>query len=318
MLKKLRIAVFRFSIRAEDVLVLPEYKGSTLRGAFGSAFKRIACTRGADVCAGGCERRERCAYGYVFESPVPTDAKVLKNLSDIPRPFVIEPPLDRKTHYGIGESLEWRVVLIGNAVQHIPYFVLAFKALGSTGIGKGRGRFSLESVEAVNPLDESSKSVYSSEDGALRSADLSIGFEDLQNHASVLPTESITIRFLTPTRIKHQDQYVTRPDFHVLVRAVLRRVSSLYYFHCGEQWKTDYRGIIAQAQNIQTARVETRWVDWERYSARQDKKIELGGFIGEATYAGDLKPFLPLLLVGQLVHVGKACVFGNGQYVLVG
>jgi hypothetical protein len=102
-----------------------------------------------------------------------------------------------------------------------------------------------------------------------------------------------------------------------LIRAILRRVSSLYYFHCGEQWQADYRGIIAQAQEVKTTRAQTQWVEWERYSARQDKKIELGGFVGEASYAGEVESFLPLLLTGQLVHVGKACVFGNGKYELM-
>lgn len=273
-------------------------------------------SRGGKVCAGACERKENCAYGYVFETPVPADAAVLKNLSDVPRPFVIEPPLDRKMRYAVGESLDWRVVLIGNGIQHLPYFVLAFKMLGAIGIGKARGKFTLETVEAVHPFQESVKPVYSVEDGALRAEELSVRFPDLQERARAFPPDRVTLRFLTPTRIKHQNEWVTAPDFHILMRAILRRVSSLYYFHCGEQWETDYRGIIAQAQQIEMTQAKTQWIEWERYSARQEKKIELGGFIAEASYAGNLESFLPLLLIGQLVHVGKACVFGNGQYVL--
>ena len=118
----------------------------------------------------------------------------------------------------------------------------------------------------------------------------------------------------TSTRVKHQSEWITAPDFHILIRAILRRVSSLYYFHCDEQWEADYRDIIARAQAVKTTHAQTRWGEWERYSARQDKKIELGGFVGEASYTGNLESFLPLLLIGQLAHVGKAYVFGNGQY----
>jgi hypothetical protein len=72
-----------------------------------SMFRFLAGkSRGGKVCAGACERKENCAYGYVFETPVPADAAVLKNLSDVPRPFVIEPPLDRKMRYAVGESLD--------------------------------------------------------------------------------------------------------------------------------------------------------------------------------------------------------------------
>jgi hypothetical protein len=42
--------------------------------------------------------------------------------------------------------------------------------------------------------------------------------------------------------------------------------------------------------------------------------MKMGGFVGEAVYKGDLTEFRPLLVLGQLVHIGKACVFGNGRY----
>ena len=42
--------------------------------------------------------------------------------------------------------------------------------------------------------------------------------------------------------------------------------------------------------------------------------MTLGGFVGEAEYVGELGPFLPLTLLGSLVHVGKACTFGHGWY----
>jgi hypothetical protein len=315
-LDKLKIASYQFSIRTTEPLEVPEYKGSTLRGGFGAVFKQIGCARGSEICKGACGRKENCAYGYVFETPVPTNASVLRNLSDVPRPFVIEPPLERKTHYDVGESMDWRIVLIGNGIQHLPYFVLAFKMLGTVGIGKGRHKFTLETVEAIHPYTAVSKPIYSSQGDALRSENLSVGFDEIQEQARAFSSNQITLQFQTPTRIKHQEDYASRPEFHILIRAILRRVSSLYYFHCGEQWETDYRGIIAQAQEIKMTRSNVRWVDWERYSARQDKRIELGGFVGEASYEGNLEPFLPLLLVGQLVHVGKACVFGNGQYMM--
>ncbi len=60
--------------------------------------------------------------------------------------------------------------------------------------------------------------------------------------------------------------------------------------------------------------------------------MNLGGIVGEVTYAGGqggggegeqggwgaggLGAFLPLLRLGELVHVGKAAVFGNGRYEL--
>ena len=44
--------------------------------------------------------------------------------------------------------------------------------------------------------------------------------------------------------------------------------------------------------------------------------MPLGGFVGEITYAGNLEALLPLLMLGELVHVGKATVLGHGKYVV--
>ena len=54
-------------------LMLPEYKGSTLRGAFGSTFKQIACVA-QDAHCDHCQVRSTCVYHYVFETPPPADA----------------------------------------------------------------------------------------------------------------------------------------------------------------------------------------------------------------------------------------------------
>ena len=55
---------------------------------------------------------------------------------------------------------------------------------------------------------------------------------------------------------------------------------------------------------VQLAEARTRWVDWERYSSRQDTRMKLGGFVGEVVYEGNLAPFLPYLVLGEMLHVG--------------
>ena len=43
------------------------------------------------------------------------------------------------------------------------------------------------------------------------------------------------------------------------------------------------------------------------------RAIYLGGLVGTAAYEGDFAEFLPWLLWGQLVHVGKNATFGLGR-----
>lgn len=78
----------------------------------------------------------------------------------------------------------------------------------------------------------------------------------------------------------------------------------------------DFKGLIERAKGIERVSSDLRWHDWERYSGRQKQKMSLGGFIGEATYAGDFGEFLPMLAWGEVVHLGKAASFGLGRYAI--
>ena len=57
--------------------------------------------------------------------------------------------------------------------------------------------------------------------------------------------------------------------------------------------------------------VKSRWIDRSRRT-RKGFAQDLSGFVGEVTYRGELEPFLPLLLLGEYVHVGKTRRLGMG------
>jgi CRISPR/Cas system endoribonuclease Cas6 (RAMP superfamily) len=89
----------------------------------------------------------------------------------------------------------------------------------------------------------------------------------------------------------------------------------LSYFHCGinpTQW--DFNGFINKAKEVTIKHENIRWHNWQRYSGRQEQKINMGGFVGDITYEGNLNPFLPLIQAGEILHVGKGATFGLGRY----
>lgn len=314
MLADFHAAYYRVDLTAGDKgLVLPPYKGSTLRGGFGTAFRRIACACRQEECK-NCMLQPSCPYAYIFETSPPADAKALSKYESIPRPFVLEPPLDNKTLYQKGESLSFGLILIGRSIPYLPYFILAFKELGEIGIGKGRNPYRLERLVAVNPFSGKEAEVYSHAAGKVFNRDLCIlGKELLALKAETAP-ELVKIDFQTMTRIKSGDIFVRHVEFHMLLRALLRRLSALYYFHHGLEWNIEFVDLIKKAELVTRVSDQTRWVDWERYSHRQDARMNLGGIVGQATYKGELAEFLPILKLGELVHVGKACTFGMGKY----
>lgn len=126
----------------------------------------------------------------------------------------------------------------------------------------------------------------------------------------------LTLNFLTPTRIAYNGSLTLDIQFHTIIRSLLRRVSLLSYFH-GDSSAVpafDFKGIIEKAQAVETLDKNLRRYDWERYSSRQEQRIDMGGFVGEITFEGDLRPFMPLIKAGEVLHVGKGTAFGLGRY----
>ncbi len=97
-LNKISFASIRFYLRATTELRLPPYKGLTLRGAFGIVFKDTVCIMEHRDCD-RCILKFKCAYPYIFDTPIPDGSARMRKYLRAPHPFVIEPPLDTSTSH---------------------------------------------------------------------------------------------------------------------------------------------------------------------------------------------------------------------------
>jgi hypothetical protein len=314
-LATLRFARFRLLLKAKTALLLPAYKGSALRGGFGQVFRRIACL-GTDHGFGQCLLGDRCPYHYIFETPSPAGSVVLNKVSTAPQPFVIEPPLESKRVYEPGEELIFHLVLIGKALDYLPYFIYAFDELGRVGLGRGKGNYTLESVAWLDASD-TAVPVYDGDRKILTDSFSPLSLSQLSVSDSSLSPISVSLSFLTPTRLKFENQLAGDCEFHVFFRNLVRRIALLDYFHCGGEFPPERREFVERARAIETVKSDLQWVDWERYSNRQQQRMKLGGFVGQVTYRGDFTKFLPYLRLGMYTHVGKGATFGLGGYAIV-
>ncbi|MGQ9689475.1 MAG: CRISPR system precrRNA processing endoribonuclease RAMP protein Cas6 [Desulfobaccales bacterium] len=298
---------YQFHGVLESDAILHPYKGSTFRGVFGHALKEVVCALKRQECP-TCLLRRQCIYTQVFESPPEAQPQ---GAPPPPHPFVIEPPLDSRTHLAAGAYFDFTLLLFGPATQYLPYFVYAFQEMGKKGIGRQvqgrRARFRLLTVSSPT-----AGRLYSQEDKTL----LSGGAEPLHLDGSDPAAQSVgelTLALLTPLRLKFQNHLQAELPFHVLVRACLRRVSLLFTCFGEGEPRLDYKGLIHRAQEVQTLRSSLRWFDWRRYSQRQDQAMLMGGLVGSITYQGNLGEYLPLLRFAEKVHLGKATTFGLGK-----
>lgn len=306
-------ARFQFILKTLDCINLPAYKGSTLRGAFGHAFKKVVCVRREKVCE-TCLLKSKCVYSYVFETPPPPDTSKMKNYPFAPHPFVITPPLEEKRLYLENEKLCFELTLIGKAIDFLPYFIYTFDELGKIGIGKTKGKYQLQEVQAMETGDKE-ELIYSGMDKVLHNNFKSISGNDLLT--LYLKPTTLQLRFITPTRLKFDGSLSSKLEFHILFRNLLRRISLLSYFHCGEQLAVDFRELIEEAKKVRVQKENLRWMDWERYSNRQETRMKMGGFVGSVIFQGEFKRFMPFLLLGEYIHVGKGTSFGLGKYQIL-
>jgi hypothetical protein len=246
----------------------------------------------------------------LFETAPPLDATALRTHEEIPRPFVLAPPPAGAREYPAGSEVVFELTLVGRAREFFPHFVVTLREVDR--LGRGRRAVRLRRIDATYPIRRTTEPAYRAEDNLVRPAD---GGVTLADCAGVpVPAGGARVRFLTQTRLKHDSGFVRRPEFQVLFRRLLGRLSSLARFHCGVALEVDFRELIERAGAIRLVRDETRWTAWTRYSARQDRRMEWTGLVGCAAYEGDLVPFWPYLVFGQWVHVGKGATFGLGAY----
>ena len=308
---------YLFSSVFETDAILPVYKGSTFRGVFGHALKKVVCALKRQDCK-ECLLKDKCVYSFVFETQdKPDRPEGKKRIAAPPHPYVIEPPDTNKTHFKKGEDFDFILILFGKANEYLPYFIYAFEQMGELGIGKGidgkRARFILKSVMTDN------MTIYSGETGKISAG---TAYQELliphNKEEKSPPASTIELTFKTPLRIKFQNRLEASLPFHILIRAVLRRIASLYNYHGNGEPPLDYRGLVERAKDIEIKSSALRWFDWKRYSNKQDQRMLMGGIIGKVEYAGDLRPFIPLISFCEKVHVGKQTSFGLGKIVITG
>ena len=308
----------RVTMRLLDDAPLPAYKGGMLRGGFGYAFQRAACPESCWGHSQSCTIATLCPFRWVFETPHPPGVSHLHDLQDVPRPFVIEPPLDGRTRYAAGDALEFGLVLIGRGIDHLPYFLFGFEQLGRMGLGRTAARARLERVEALVPWQPVGPVIY--QDGRVQTDSAALPLLDagqIAARAATLPAD-VRLTLRTPLRVKARGELLRVIDPAALVQAACWRLNALATFHGGGPWPVEHRALAAQAQGIAVEQAQLRWEDWERTSTRdaQPRKMMLGGMIGSAVLRGVPPSARAVLLAGSLVHVGKACVFGHGEYRL--
>lgn len=308
---------YRLIATFEQDLLLPDYAGSLLRGVFGAALRRTACMTGLPDCK-ACPLWRTCPYPAIFDTP-PQQTQLGQRFSQVPNPYVVEPPAPGTRRVPVGEPLVWHMVLVGDeTLRQLPLVVHAWQR----SLRHGWGREAVRTVgelrevraigadgQAIDVWDPVADRVIA-HSAQWQAPDLSIGHE---------PPDGLVLNILTPLRLQHEGHPLSVRELspRVLVAHLLRRVSLMLELHMGiSQAPFDARALVGHAETLRDDRTQLRWKDWTRYSSRQKQEMTLGGVMGRWLLRGELAPLWPWLYLGQWLHLGKNATMGMGAYTL--
>jgi hypothetical protein len=292
-----RLACFEFRLCLSSDTELPVFKGSSFHGGLGQALAKIG-TRFRDY----------------FYNPSPpahwSDAQQAP-----PRPYLLIPPLDDKTHYKAGDILNLGLVLYGSAIDYFMILFAALEHLGEfMGLGKHRARFRIDSIEQLSPHD--AKTIYRNGQWPGQVQAMHAGQFSIDAPQS-LPR--IRLNHSTRLRLKAGNQLLhAAPPFSLFMNRLLGRINALATLYGGgiAIAPDQKQHLLNLAETVQIEYSTLQWCDWQRYSQRSDSTMPFGGLLGETVYSGELGPFIPWLSLGQWVGVGGKTSFGLGLYQL--
>ena len=308
-LNQLHLYRYRVNIRIREEMLLPQYKGSAFRGVFGHALRRVVCPFKEKECQ-ECMLRLKCIFSAVMGAPVDEGHPHYRKFSSPHRPYLIVPPITTKRLFEGGERLFFEVVLVGSVNDYLPYFVFAFEEMGRRGMGLRRARFEVVSVDAVDACLRRRR-IYAGAEGVLRGGGPRIAYRQFRGQR--WGEKGLKVTFETPTRIKWRGRLLSHIPFGVLVERLAERACMLAHFYCGAEL-AELKEVqpLEGVKAIKAVTEDLKWLDWRRYSSRHGE-MTLGGVVGTVIYRGDFHGYLPLLKVGEHIHVGKAVTFGLGK-----
>ena len=314
---------FQIVLDWKTPVTLPSYKGSTIRGAVGFALRALVCTEGSHEPCVLCRHRQSCPYAILYESAVYPGERP-SNLNDIPKPFVLIPPLSDQRDFVPGHTTTVIVVLVGGAVHLLPALVTAFALVGEKGIREdNQGLFVVRRVVQLQPHDAPTLVWEDIHDPlAFFQSTSSDGLELLPvEPLSDIPSTlagatALDLTFVTPLRIEERGSLATNaPPFATLIARLCERVDLLSRFYCGVALP-DPTLLLERARYVATLDTTLAWYDWTRVSVRSGRQ-QFGGLLGSVVYGGaDLTPFICFLHAGALLGIGKGTSMGMGRFTI--
>jgi len=247
-------------------------------------------------------------YAVLFDPPQASDPHALKRFQKPSPPFVFRYDAANFRHYMPGEIFQFELLLMGEAISRLGTFLRLLALLAERGFGS-EGVFELGEVKGLDDSLNLQPLWYPGDD-----------YDDLAPpvcsadwwvmHREKL-SEHLRIEFVTPARLMSRGRPLFRPDFSEIFPFILRRVTSLGYFHAGLLLLDEVQPILDAAAAVSSS-CRMEWQDWR--TLPHGGGLETGGLLGGCTLQGaGVSGVAWLLALGELFQVGRGAPYGAGK-----
>jgi CRISPR/Cas system endoribonuclease Cas6 (RAMP superfamily) len=286
------------------------FPGSVIHGILGYSLKDYSCVVAHRNCK-KCYLVHDCNYGMVFETPLPKATRRMRLYPQAPHPFKIAVYPWDKPVLREGEQFVVDLTLYGKATTGLLMILMSLERAFADGIGRKKGDARGNAVM----LSLTDRLCNKSFDWVSLKA-------NYQNPVSARPlsellitprSSEISLRLKSPLKLVTDGKVNFKPSVRDIASNILRRLGNLYYFYEGNELTLEFERLLTEAESAQSE-TSLRKVSAVRYSSRQNQTISVGGLVGEINIKKPSVDLSQLLMIGQLVGIGKSTTMGLGDY----
>lgn len=270
-----------------------------VRSILGKELRALCCVARQNQCD-SCPFNQTCAYSWLFETILE------KNNSFLPGRIRGGHPWSLKLIESNDTSLVFTIVLMGKALDFLPYIYAALKRNEPKGFGKERIPFEIISVKCDGSeiLSDSGKRI--------ELVDKKV-FE-LNEDCDTTIDIDCTVQLLSPLRITKNGEICKTLDPESFFPSLNRRIRTAFLLY-GENKNNEEKKYSFSKFDILNQ--DLKFVKMNRWSSRQGVVQNLGGIQGSFSLKGKITPFeYSLLKASEIFGGGKLTNFGLGQMII--
>lgn len=320
----LTATTLQISCTAESDITFGRHKaGNSLRNGMANNMLRMVCPEKHSKPAPKPEHWATCPACYLLAADT--------HQGRTTRRYAITPPVPDRIKYSRGQAFIFRLTLFGGAetIRYLPHFILAINETGRLGVGYKGGKFSIQTISAINPVTNQTEQIATANEQTVHIPQTHITWPDVidslpQKLAQLQESgkkggndQNLTLCFDSPLRIEESRQLIKAPDFSIFFKRLLWRIDELgkRYGSDEKRSKASIDELLDYARDVRLVELNTRWQELSSRSGRTGRNTPLSGLVGRATYTSKhWEQLLPYLVWGETIQVGKSVTKGNGAY----